>query len=333
MVCSNATSICIIDEMGQIMKHLFIINPAAGKYDHTYQLKEEIVPLMQKYGLDYELAVTREPRHAVEIVKQAAAGGEALRVYACGGDGTLNEVVNGAAGLSNVSVTQYPIGSGNDFIKIFGPGKEQFFELENLLHPETSAVDLIECNGRYSINICSMGFDARIGTQVGRYKRLPFINGTGAYALSAFSNFIKGIHKHYKITIDDQIFDGRFSLICICNGQWYGGMFNPVPEALPDDGLLDILLVKAVSRLTVASIIGKYAKGRYRDYPDLISHFQSRTVTVQCDKPGPINCDGELLLSDRAVFSLSNQKVNFFYPQGLTWTNEIGLSRNKAAHY
>ena len=89
-----------------------------------------------------------------------------------------------------------------------------------------------------------MGFDARIGTEIGRYKRLPLVSGTGAYLLSTGVNFIRGIHEHYVVDVDGQHFDGNQTLMCIANGRYYGGSFNPVPDAEPDDGLLDVLLVR-----------------------------------------------------------------------------------------
>lgn len=303
------------------MNHLFIINPAAGKNNDIGALRDQIESLMSERELRYEIVVTQAPLHAMEAVRERAARMEPLRVYACGGDGTLNEAVNGAAGQPHVAVTQYPIGSGNDFIKIFGDGRERFFQLENLLDCELTGFDLIRCNDRYAINVCSLGFDARIGTDIARYKKIPLVKGVGAYILSVIANVIKGISEHYIIAIDGEIFDGDFSLVCICNGRWYGGAFNPVPEARPDDGILDVLLVKSVSRLTVARLISKYAKGRYREMGDMVTHFRCRNLAVQFDKPTLINLEGEILTAERAVFTVVRGGVNFFYPKGLSWSD------------
>ncbi|MCE6983484.1 lipid kinase, partial [Pseudomonas frederiksbergensis] len=87
-------------------------------------------------------------------------------VYACGGDGTLNECVNGAVGHDNVAVTHFPCGTGNDFIKMFGEEKDRFFDLSDLVRGEVRPLDVMECCGRYAVNICSVGIDARIGTEV-----------------------------------------------------------------------------------------------------------------------------------------------------------------------
>ena len=165
------------------MRHVFLINPAAGKYDRTGEFTQTIRAACE--GLDYEILVSRAPGDCTHIAQAAASSGEPVRLYACGGDGTLNEVVNGAAGHANAAVTHFPGGSGNDFIKIFSD-PAAFRSLPRLLDAEEATFDLIRCNGQnYAVNICSMGFDARIGTEIGRYKRLPLVSGTGARQSSA----------------------------------------------------------------------------------------------------------------------------------------------------
>lgn len=304
------------------MKHLFIINPAAGKYDHTGEFANKINEICKAKGVEYEILVSKAPGDCTKIAQAAASSGEEYHIYACGGDGTLNEVVNGVVGAENVAITHFPGGSGNDFIKLFSD-PEAFKDLERLLDYETATLDLICCQGEYySVNICSMGFDARIGTQVGTYKKLPLVTGSGAYVLSAAVNIVKGIHRHYVVELDEKRFDGRKSLICISNGRWYGGGFNPTPDAEPDDGLLDVLLVKAVSRFTVAKIISKYKAGKYKDYPELIQHFHCKRVAIHCDEDSEINLDGELLMAKDAVFEIVPQSIRFFYPKGLTYRNK-----------
>ena len=152
------------------MKHLFIINPVAGGKDQRLEIMGAASGALHARGeTDYAFYVTRGPMDAVEKIRAAAAeaagAGTELRVYACGGDGTLNECCNGAAGLPHVAVTQYPCGTGNDFIKQFGADKALFSQIGRLLDGEVRPLDLIFCNGRYSVNICSVG--------VGRPDRHP----------------------------------------------------------------------------------------------------------------------------------------------------------------
>lgn len=300
------------------MTHLFIINPAAGSRDRTKQYSESIHDLCCKRGLNYRIEVSAAPGECRRIAREAAETGKQYRIYACGGDGTLNEVAAGAAGFDNASVTVFSGGSGNDFVKLFSDPKA-FFDLERLLDAEETTFDLIRCNDDISLNICSVGLDARIGTDVANYKRIPLLSGFRAYAVSTLINVLKGISQHYVVELNGNVIDAEQTLICACNGRFYGGGFNPVPEADPTDGMLDVLLIKKVSVLKVAQVIGKYKDGRYAELPDLVQHFRTDTLTIRCDAPSAINLDGELRISDTVNIRIADEKLRFFYPKGLTY--------------
>ena len=299
------------------MKHLFIINPAAGSRDRTADYTAEIQRLCA--GLDYEIVVSQAPGECRRLAREAARTGENVRIYACGGDGTLNEVASGAAGFPNAAVTAWCGGSGNDFVKLFSD-PAAFSDLSRLLDAEEVTFDMILCNDDLALNICSVGLDARIGTEVARYKRIPFIHGFNAYALSTLINLFRGISEHYVVEIDGERIDGEQTFVCVCNGRFYGGGFNPVPEADPTDGKLDVLLVKKVSLLQVPGIIGTYKNGRWRELPDIIRHFRTDRVRILCDEPSPINLDGELRVAKAVTMELAREKINFFYPKSLVWT-------------
>lgn len=299
------------------MKHLFIINPAAGSRDRTADYTAEIRRLCA--GLDYEIVVSQAPGECRRLAREAARTGENVRIYACGGDGTLNEVASGAAGFPNAAVTAWCGGSGNDFVKLFSD-PAAFSDLSRLLDAEEVTFDMILCNDDLALNICSVGLDARIGTDVARYKRIPFIHGFNAYALSTLVNLFRGISEHYVVEIDGERIDGEQTFVCVCNGRFYGGGFNPVPEADPTDGKLDVLLVKKVSLLQVPGIIGMYKNGRWRELPDIIRHYRTDRVRILCDEPSPINLDGELRVAQAVTMELAREKINFFYPKSLVWT-------------
>ena len=300
------------------MTHLFIINPAAGSRDRTKDYSETIHKICGERGLNYRIEVSAAPGECARLAREAAETGEDYRIYACGGDGTLNEVVSGAAGFDNVAVTVFSGGSGNDFVKLFSDPKA-FFDLERLLDADEAAFDLIRCNDDISLNICSVGLDARIGTDVANYKRIPLLSGFRAYAVSTLVNVFRGISEHYVVEVNGETIDSEQTLICACNGRFYGGGFNPVPEADPADGLLDVLLIKKVSVLKVAQVIGKYKSGKYAQLPQLVRHFKTDRVVIRCDKPSAINLDGELRISDAVDIRVAKEKIRFFYPKGLTY--------------
>ena len=301
------------------MKHLFIINPAAGSRNRTQESSEIIHKICRSRGLTYEIRVSTAPGECARIAREAAQTGEEYRIYACGGDGTLNEVVNGVAGYENVAITVYSGGSGNDFAKLFDDPKA-FFDLHRLMDAEEATFDLIRCNDTLALNICSVGLDARIGTDVSNYKRLPLLHGFRAYAASTVVNVIRGIAEHYIVEVNGETYDREFTFVCVCNGRYYGGGFNPIPEADPSDGKLDILLVDKVTRAQVPFLVGKYKDGRYKELSDVARYIQADSIKVICDKPVPISVDGELRTAKEVEMSIAREKIRFFYPKGLSWS-------------
>lgn len=304
------------------MQHIFIINPAAGSHDRTAEYSKTIHEICRRNGLNYEIRVSTAPGECRRIAREYALTGQEIRLYACGGDGTLNEVVQGAAGFQNAAVSVFSGGSGNDFVKLFNR-PQAFFDLEQLLDAEEATFDLIRCNDDLALNICSVGLDARIGTDVAGYKRIPLLQGFRAYAASTVVNLFKGISEHYVVEINGEVIDGEQTFVCVCNGRYYGGGFNPVPEADPADGKLDVLLVRKVNLLQVPAVIGKYKNGQYRQLPKLVRHMRTDHVVIRCDKPSPINLDGELRTSTVAEMSVAEEKIRFFYPRGLSWQAKI----------
>ena len=163
------------------MKHLFVINPAAGQRVDPTELESRIRALK----VDWEIVYTNKEGDGIRYARAAAETGEPVRIYGCGGDGTLNEIVNGAAGFENAAVTNVPFGSGNDYLKIFGKeNKMRFADLEALTVGPQAKMDLIDCNGRLCIGVACAGVDARVAEDVDRYKRLPLIKGLGVFGAS-----------------------------------------------------------------------------------------------------------------------------------------------------
>ena len=307
------------------MKHLFIINPAAGSRDRTSEYSAAIRTACDARRLHYEIRVSMGPGDCTRIAREAAAAGEELRIYACGGDGTLNEVVTGVVGYHNAAVTLYSGGSGNDFVRMFDEPKA-FSDLDRLLDAEESEFDLIRVNDDYSLNICSVGLDARIAADVSGYKRIPLLQGFRAYAVSALVNVIRGIGEHYTVEINGERIDGEQTMVCVCSGRFYVGGFNPVPEADPADGVLEVLIVKKISRLQVAGVVGKYKAGKYRELSELIRHFRTDRLTIHCHQPAPINLDGEIRRAKDISISVAEEKIRFFHPRGVS----IQAARPKA---
>ncbi|MCI8537362.1 MAG: BmrU protein [Oscillospiraceae bacterium] len=303
------------------MRHLFIINPSAGKSGSTDLLVRQIEAL----DLDAEIFYTRQSGDAQRITEEAAAQGIPLRVYACGGDGTLNEVVNGAAGHDHVAVTNVSKGTGNDFLKIFGPdAKRRFSDLRALSSGPQALFDVMNCNGRLGIGTICAGVDARIAADVHKYKRLPLVSGIGAYLLALVVNVLfKRLSQPMSITLGGQTRAGETVILCVCNGRYYGGGFMPVGEAMPDDGVLDVLVVPKVSRFTFFRFVSKYASGQYKKYPDLISDYHGGQISFSSSQELVAVVDGEVMRDRAFTVRLDQRKVWFFYPAGLSYEPSV----------
>lgn len=304
------------------MKHLFIVNPTAGKGNRFDFLVKEIHTECAKRGLAYEVFITAAKGDAERAVRaRAEAAPSPLRIYVYGGDGTLNEVVNGAAGHSHCAVTALPLGSGNDFLKLFGADAQLFLSLPTLLDDtEEAAFDLIQCNGRYALNICSIGLDARIGLGMVHWKRLPLVRGTGAYVLSAIAEILQGIAKPMTLTVPGEApVTAPFTLVCVCNGRAYGGCFCPYPKAMPDDGVLHFIIIPKLGLLRVAQLILHYAAGEVEQYAGYVRLYHGAALQIQTPKPCRMELDGEELLDSSFSIALSANKLRFFYPKSASY--------------
>ena len=304
------------------MKHLFIVNPTAGGKDKTELVRRQVEEVFAGREVSYEIYVTKAAMDAPGKIRRAAESGEALRVYACGGDGTFNECVCGAAGLDNVAVCPYPTGTGNDFCRMFGEEKDLYRDLRALVEGSEHPIDLIECNGRFCANICSVGIDARIGTDVHTYSKLPLIGGATGYVVSAVVNVLRGITRQMRIRCGDFSAQGENTLVCACNGRFYGGGFNPSLDARPDDGIMDIFVVDGVSLLHVAALIGKYASGRSDEAPKYIHHLKTDAIDIDFEEENVVNVDGETLFTDKVRMRLIPGALKLIVPKGMKFFDQ-----------
>ena len=299
------------------MKHLFIVNPTAGGSDKTAEVRAKVEQAFSDSDAEHEIYVTRAPLDATAKVKAEGATGEHIRVYACGGDGTFNECISGAVGFDNVAVAPFPTGTGNDFCRMFGDEAELYRELGALIDGFEHPIDLIHCNNRYSANICSVGIDARIGTSVHNYSKLPLIGGAAGYVVSAVVEMFRGISRHMRITSGDFFADAKYSLVCACNGRFYGGGFNPSLTAMPDDGIMDIFVVKKVNLFQFAALIGRYAKGRADELSRYVTHLRSNSVTIEFDEDNVVNIDGEAIFTKKAELRIVPKAAKLIVPAGM----------------
>ena len=299
------------------MRHIFIINPAAGKKDQTARIYDMADRLRQAHGLECQCLLTDRPGGATEMARRLAQTGEALRVYACGGDGTVHEVANGLAGFSNAAMTCIPAGTGNDFLKNFGADMAKFSDAENLWDGDVFPLDLIDCNGRYCLTIACNGIDSQVAESVHQLGSSPLLSGRGSYLVSVAVNFLfRGIGHHWTVFLDEERVEGDFALISMCNGRYYGGGSTPIPRARMDDGVLHTVLVNNVSRATFARLFGAYSAGKADQLPRLARISNARVVRIQSAEDIVTCLDGECFRSREVTMRLADKRLNFFGPKG-----------------
>lgn len=298
------------------MKHIFVINPAAGQGKALDFIKPKIEEVCKKFSLEYELFITQKKNDGIEFVKQRAASGEELRFYACGGDGTLYEVVNGAYGFKNVQVAVIPLGSGNDFIRLFGT-KDEYLVLENVVNGVPVEFDLIKCGDEIAINQCSMGMDAEVCAMQGTIKKFPLVTGEGAYYIGCLYALMRKFRNRFTIQIDDGEIIEKDCLFCfIGNSRWYGGGFMAAPKAYPDDQLLDFVTVESkLSRLKLATLLNKYKRGEHLDW-DITDFRRGKKLVIHSEKPAAVNVDGETQYVTDATFELIEKGMVYVVPAG-----------------
>lgn len=302
------------------MRHVFILNPAAGKNKLSLTLKDQIQVYFAAHPhIDYEIHLTKGRGDATRLAAQACAADEPVRLYACGGDGTLQETANGIPVGSCAELAVIPCGSGNDYVRTFGD-RQAFLNLVDLIEGEALAVDAVDCDGRRSLNIASIGMDAAVCAKMLRYKHLPFVGGSLAYELAIVDVFLHPIGEEMDVEIETPTGlvrrSGKYFLALAANGQYYGGGYHGAPQAVPDDGILDFVLVKKISRLRILKFLNRYKAGDYADLP-YCEHIRGTGMCVHTRRPTYCNIDGECSFSDRMRFSLLPKAYRFVLPASL----------------
>jgi len=297
------------------MKHIFIVNPAAGKGKSL-----EVIPFIQECFKDREqdelfIEVTKYPGHAAEIAREYASA-EECRIYSVGGDGTVNEVVNGIAGTSS-AIGVIPTGSGNDFVRSLHPEMDIKALIAQSIDGIEKSIDLAKVNDKYFVNISSIGFDANVVFNAMKFKKKPGITGSMAYVLSIIYTVFKHKINRIRVDIDGSKFEMDSLLVAVANGKYYGGGMMPVPGAVLDDGMLDICLVSEVSRRTILTLFPKYMKGQHGILKP-VSFQKGQRVRIESDEELCLNIDGEIVTSRAINYEIIKSGIKVILPNHKT---------------
>jgi diacylglycerol kinase (ATP) len=302
------------------MKHVFIINPAAGKEDSLEKLSE-----LLSGREDCEIYTTKCPGDATEYIRARCTQNpdERVRFYACGGDGTLGEVMNGAVGFENASVGCYPCGSGNDFVKYFG-GKKTFRDLDAILSAPEQWIDLMRVGDKYAVNATHFGFDSSVADVMRRVRRKKIIGGSNAYTTGVVVSLFKAMKNKCRVYADGELLnpDGTILLCTIANGQYVGGSFRCAPRSLCNDGLLEVCVVKPVSIPTFLELISAYSEGTHledRRFEKYLCYCRAKEVRIESPEGFIYSLDGELITQNEFTVEVVPHAIRFAVPEGASY--------------
>ena len=308
------------------MKHIFIINPAAGK-DNSFANIKKILEL-KKVEVDYELYETQAPGDATAYIrKYCTEHKDPVRFYACGGDGTLNEVVNGVVGFPHASMSCYPCGSGNDFVKYYG-GKKVFWNLEELLNAPEEYIDLMRVGNKYAINATHFGFDSSVAETMMKVRRKKLIGGKNAYTTGVVVGLFKAMKNACRVSVDGELLnpDGNILLCTIANGQYVGGSFRCAPRSLDNDGLLEVCLVKPISVLKFVGLVNVYTEGTHLDddrFADILEYRRGKKIEIEAPEGFIYSFDGELIRQNKFTVEVVPNAIRFAVPKSATYLSGI----------
>ena len=307
------------------MKHLIVVNGSAGGFDPSFETK-----IKEAFkGLDYEIYKTTGPKSVIPFLKEyLKKQKDTVRVYACGGDGTIHEVVNGVVGFKNAEVAIYASGTGNDFVKIYG-GKEKFQDFKTLIDAKASPVDASEIMGEglkepmYSINVINFGFDAIVGARGNYYKEhgLPEEakkKGLGPYDYALKHDAMKhGRFNDIEVFADgEKLNEKQMLLSTLAQGQYVGGQFKCAPKSDNTDGLIDVCVLKTMTFLGLGMIIGTYTKGKHLDRKRRkIVYRQAKEIKMVSPKDFDVCVDGEMIKGNNFTVKVVPGAVNLVVPK------------------
>lgn len=308
------------------MDNYFFINPKAGQGKGIDKLAAKIEAVGATLGVSTKIYITKGVGDGERKARETAQSlsGLPARFYACGGDGTNNEIVNGTAGFDHIAVGCVPIGTGNDTVRNF-PG--DFLDIKAQLCGTTQKIDLIKYSGiingtyqeRYCINMFNIGFDCNVVELTGRLKKKPLIAGSMAYLMAVMGMFLqkKGIAlkliEDGKVLIDDEV------LLCaIANGSYCGGGMYTSPQAQISDGFFDLNIIKDVPRLTFLRLFPKYKKGTHLQVPaieEILTIKKCQSLTLEPKRDHFFLCaDGEISTAKTVQFEMVSKALDFILP-------------------
>ena len=252
------------------------------------------------------LRTTTAPGDARAVAERAVAEGFTT-IVAAGGDGTVNDVVNGIAG-SDLTLGILPVGTMNVFAAELGIPGDLDAAWAVIRAGHTRRVDLARANGRYFVQLAGVGLDAQVVQETSRNFKRNF--GPLSYVISAAQIAAR---KPPRLLVEADGVEREGSFVLIGNGRYYGGPVAVFKDARIDDGLLDVLIFKNLGYLDIARYLGTIFMGKHTDLAD-VEYFQTKKAAVRSDDDVPVEVDGEVISQLPITFRISSRKLRVLVP-------------------
>jgi YegS/Rv2252/BmrU family lipid kinase len=282
-----------------------ILNPSAGS-GNGLKVLPQIEQLLNQHHLSYDLVLTERPGHGIELSHQAVKDGYEV-VVAAGGDGTVNEVINGLMegkreGLAMPPLGVLSVGRGNDFAGSLGIPADLEGSIQALVEGHQRTIDIGKVTGgtyplgRYFGNCVGVGFDAITTIEV---HKLPRWGGFLSFLVAVLKTVFLYNKAPLATTVyDDKTLTQRSLLISIMNGKRLGGGFYMAPNSEPDDGLFDLCIAEQMSSFEVIKMIPHFTKGDQAAQPAIKTGQAAHITITAVDGPLPAQTDGEIICVD-----------------------------------
>lgn len=304
------------------MKTVFVINPEAGQGKNIDFLINTINSTISKLKADAQIYITKSIGDAEKFVKSFCKKFGPARFIACGGDGTLSEVLNGAIETTGTEIGVIPIGTGNDFCRNFDKNSG-FDNIEGQITGESVECDAIKYSTNekvgYCVNMFNIGFDCNVADLTQDMKKKPFVSGSLAYFLSILITLIKKKGSDLKIEIDGKLaHNGKLLLTSLANGCYCGGGIKSNPLASIKDGLISINIIRNVSRCRFITLLPHYMKGTFNKISGIEKYISSEKCKKVIVTPNSgkmrICIDGEIIDAEKTQFEIVHNAFNFVLP-------------------
>ena len=309
------------------MKTVFIVNPKAGQGKYSNAMIEKIDEAVNSLDADAQVYMTTAVGDGERFVSKYCQTFGAARFIACGGDGTLSEVLNGAIGCAGAEIGVMPMGTGNDFCRNFQDAGD-FLDVTSQLQGESILCDAIryqttlegETKSGYCINMFNIGFDCNVADMTAEMKKKPLVSGSFAYILSIFANLIRKKGANLRIEVDGkEAHNGPLLLTSVANGSYCGGGIKSNPLASVSNGFLNVNIIKNVSRIRFLKLLPHYMRGTFLKLPKI----EQVILTKRCKRLSVIPqtgnfricCDGEIMDAGKTEFEIVPAAFRFVVPK------------------